>query len=128
MEHRWSHSSAKRMFWGVILLLLGVFFLLQNFHFIHTGSIGVHWPLFLILAGGAKLLWPDPDSSRGSGLWLLFIGVWCYVSTLQIAGLTFGTSWPILLIGVGVKAIWKQSRPVSSEDPRYQRNKHYEHE
>lgn len=95
-------------------MLLGIFFLLQNFNIIWVGSIGHHWPLILILAGAAKLLWPEPQDGPGSGLWLFFIGVWCYISTLHVAGLTFGTSWPILLIAIGLKAIWKASARIPS--------------
>lgn len=112
--HHLTQSTGRRIFWGSILIILGIFFLLQNFNIIWIGSIGRHWPLILILAGAAKLLWPESRNGTGSGLWLFFIGVWCYVSTLHIAGLTFGTSWPILLIAVGLKAIWKASGHVPS--------------
>ena len=113
--HHLTQSAGKRIFWGFIFMLLGIFFLLQNFNVIWVGSIGRHWPLILIFAGAAKLLWPEPQDGPGSGLWLFFIGVWCYVSTLHIAGLTFGTSWPILLIAVGLKAIWRASGGIPTE-------------
>lgn len=49
------------MFWGAILILIGVLFLLDNFYFLDFGDL-IHdfWPLILI-AIGAKLLY---DRSR----------------------------------------------------------------
>jgi hypothetical protein len=88
---------------GLLLLAERVDFL--NFHF-----RGQFWPFILIALGAAKLAQtPDPASgrSRGSGAWLLFVGVWALMAELHIGGLSYRTSWPIMVIGVGVAMVWR---------------------
>ena len=53
MPQRRSNSG---MFWGAILILIGVLFLLDNFYFLDFGDL-IHdfWPLILIAIGVAIL-------------------------------------------------------------------------
>jgi len=101
------------------LLLLGRVF--GPFGFLP--SIGQLWPLLLIGFGLARLLAPasgkrDPHS----GLWFLMIGVWCAVSTWGLFGFSWATSWPLLVIGIGllfvVEALWRNGRSGEVEDGR----------
>lgn len=41
---------------GVILILIGVFFLATNFGLIHWGSLWKFWPLVLVAVGVTMLL------------------------------------------------------------------------
>jgi hypothetical protein len=36
-----------------------------------------------------------------AGLWLVAVGFWMQISHLRLFGLTWGTSWPLLLIALG---------------------------
>ncbi|HWI66492.1 MAG TPA: DUF5668 domain-containing protein [Symbiobacteriaceae bacterium] len=47
---------------GVILILIGVFFLLTNFGFIAWGSIWKFWPVILV-AAGVGMLFPRKDQN-----------------------------------------------------------------
>ncbi|HEX6465089.1 MAG TPA: DUF5668 domain-containing protein [Vicinamibacterales bacterium] len=102
---------------GLILLALGATVLLD--------PSGVTWfhtaPLVLIALGASMLLdrtggpdsVPDADvNSRGrssscartnytAGLWLIGIGAWMLVSQNHLWGLSFATSWPLLLVLMG---------------------------
>ena len=45
-------SGSNNLFWGIILIILGVLFLLQNFDFLNVGSIiSRYWPIIFILLG-----------------------------------------------------------------------------
>ena len=45
-------SSSNNLFWGIILIILGILFLLQNFDYLNVGSIiSRYWPIILILLG-----------------------------------------------------------------------------
>ncbi|HYF92610.1 MAG TPA: DUF5668 domain-containing protein [Symbiobacteriaceae bacterium] len=46
---------------GIILILIGVFFLLTNFGFIHWDDIWKFWPVILI-AGGIGMFFPRKQS------------------------------------------------------------------
>jgi hypothetical protein len=106
---------------GVVVLLLGVAMLVDL-----TGIVEVHAgqliaPFFLIAMGAAKVLEKcDGEAStagdaefgervrrrrrggRTGGIWLIGVGVWMLISQTHLFGLTFHSSWPILLVMAGV--------------------------
>jgi hypothetical protein len=87
------------LFWGVLLIGVGTIFLLDRFdiadlHFV----IRTWWPLFIVAMGISKLVEPR---GRWSGLWLIAVGAWLQITTLHLFGLTFASSWPLLLIAIG---------------------------
>ena len=105
---------------GGVLLALGAGLLLDR-----SGTIGMHHltgPIVLIVLGAAMtlehsgFLWTIPPRvdngdtrSRarrrqipGGGVWLIGIGVWMLVSQNQLWGFTFETSWPLLIVFMGV--------------------------
>jgi hypothetical protein len=44
------------------------------------------------------------EDSRGGGAWLVFIGTWLLLNNLGV--LDFRTSWPVVIVGVGIMIIW----------------------
>jgi hypothetical protein len=97
---------------GVILLTLGFVFLLDNFDVIYIGEPVSHfWPLIIVAIGLARILQAESSWERRRGFAWIYIGLWLLVSVLHMFGLTFHNSWPLLLIGFGVNAIWKAVSP-----------------
>ena len=47
-----------RIYSGVVTIVVGIIFLLNNFGFIHWNAWGKLWPLFVIIAGIFMLLRP----------------------------------------------------------------------
>ena len=49
------------------------------------------------------------------------VGLWGVVSESQLFGLTFATSWPLFVMGVGVMIVWRSletgSRPPLRREP-----------
>jgi len=98
---------------GLMLLGLGAFFLLDNFDLIYIGEpISHFWPLIIVALGLARIFEAEHPSERRRGFAWVFFGLWLLVTVLHMFGLTFHSSWPLLLIGFGINAIWKA---VSSE-------------
>ncbi len=87
---------------GLVLIVVGSIFLLADFH----GLVRVWWPMILVLIGVPKLFRRD---TLWSGLWLVTIGAWCQAVRLNLFDLTFGNSWPLLLIvfgaGIALRAV-----------------------
>jgi len=97
---------------GVLLFAAGVIFLLDNFDVIYIGVPATRfWPLIVVAVGLSKYLQADSAYERRRGFWWIFIGLWLLVSVLHMFGLSFHTSWPLLLIGLGINAIWKAVSP-----------------
>ena len=104
---------------GVLLLVLGGGMLLDT-----TGIADIRMgrliaPLVLISIGVSSLLSGSitngEDERQGrrrsrrrdslGGLWLVGIGAWMLASQTHLFGLTFGTSWPLLVILTGIMIV-----------------------
>lgn len=98
---------------GSVLMAVGAGMLLDRYEVleIHPGQLiapvvmivlGV-WLLLGAGAGDAPAAAPDKIRERrrnaiSGGVSLIGLGTWLLVSQTQMFGLTFGTSWPLLLI------------------------------
>ena len=106
---------------GGVLLLLGVAMLLTPAENLRLEAGRLIGPFIMIAIGttilvGSRACAEKPaadDTVRErrrnahrnrstSGLWMIGIGCWLLVSQTHLFGLGFGTSWPLLLIVMGV--------------------------
>ena len=100
---------------GVLLLVLGGGMLLDT-----TGIADIRMgrliaPLVMISIGVSSLLSEGSkpcgaaDRRRGrnsfGGLWLIGVGAWMLASQTHLFGLTFATSWPLLVILTGIMIV-----------------------
>ena len=91
---------------GLIVLALGVLMLLDrsgygDYHLMR------YFPGIALIALGLSSLTNTWCCARGrrrpfGGLWLVMIGVWLVVSEAELFGLSYHTTWPLLIIGVGI--------------------------
>jgi hypothetical protein len=110
------------VFSGLVLIAVGVLFLLErlglaDFHYV----IRHYWPLIIVIIGLSKVL----RRQIWGGFWLIAIGAWLQISYLRLFGLSFSSSWPLLLIALGVgmiaRTIFESARrqePASPEEHR----------
>ena len=56
-----------------------------------------------------RLLSPGRGDRRGGGLWLLIAGLYGWIGTWGLFGLTWSTAWPIFVIGVGLQLVLQAS-------------------
>jgi hypothetical protein len=106
------------LFTGIVMILMGVVFTLEQFDVVEFGEImSLYWPMIIVFLGASKLF---DRHTVWSGLWLVAIGAWMQVARLHLFGLSFGTSWPILMIifgaGVIVRAIVEMKRPAEEKN------------
>ena len=90
---------------GVILVALGALFFLDR-HAQFAGGFWKLWPFAMVAIGALGLAnardWPQ----RRSAIWLMLVGGWLLVNTLDLFGLTWSTSWPLLVIAIGVLLVF----------------------
>jgi hypothetical protein len=72
---------------------------------------GDGWPLVMLAVGVALLVaGPDQDGrrrpSRAAG-WVLAIGVWGSLNEYRVFDLEYATSWPLLIVYLGIDMVWK---------------------
>lgn len=112
-----THRLNGTVLFGLGLALLGIAMLTDP-----RDGWGIYlpdgwWPVFVILFGIARLVDPGEEEgrprSRRGGAWILGIGIWGLISETRILGFGYGTSWPLLIIVVGMAIVWKAlERPV----------------
>lgn len=84
---------------GSILIGIGMLFLLDRFDYLHFGDVvRTWWPMALVIIGLPKLFRYE---TLWSGLWLLAVGAWLQAIQFELFGMTYGNSWPLLLIVLG---------------------------
>ena len=90
------------LFAGLMLILLGSLFLLDRLDVVRFAHVVRYfWPLIIVGIGVWRLL----NRDVWGGLWMFMIGVWLQVSHSRLFGLSFSSSWPLLLIGIGLHVI-----------------------
>jgi hypothetical protein len=96
------HSSG-RIFWGLVLILLGVLFLLDQMGRVDFGDlISGWWPLILVAAGVWQLISSNFRELTG-GLFLIALGALFQLAKLEILGRdAWHYVWPALIIGLGL--------------------------
>ena len=90
------------LFTGLVVLGLGVLFLLRElgvtkWNFLVEGW----WALLLVVLGLARLLSARRAKRVGEGVTLTLLGAWLFVAHTGQFGLTYGTSWPLVLVAIG---------------------------
>lgn len=125
MRSRASRSAAPRLVLGATLMALGALLTLDRLRFVTLRPIWRLWPLTLVGLGLSKFLQPQDARPSQGGLWLIIVGAWLLINNFGVLGLSFGTSWPLLLIGFGaalvLQAVFRPHRPDTAEEVRHER-------
>jgi len=102
--------NIKKVIWGVFLVALGVWFLLDHFVPWGLAGMGEWWPLILIVVGVTHLV----ERRFGAALTMFLLGAWFLAVTSGWMGLNYLNSWPLVLVAVGagivVKALTGEER------------------
>jgi predicted membrane protein len=107
-------SFSHGLFWGVLLILLGVIFLLDNLGVISAAHIWRFWPVLLIIAGAFNVL---DNERRFWGVILLVGGTFLLLNQLGLAHFSWAFFWPIILIAIGLMVLWNSLTAPSGTAP-----------
>lgn len=121
--HLGNRSYGLGLFWGVLLTLLGLIFLLDNMGVISAAHLWRFWPVLLIIAGVFNVVAPE---RRTWGIILLIGGAFLQLNQLGLAHFSWAAFWPIILIAVGLMVMWNsltgskcsRASPGVEGDPR----------
>lgn len=111
-HHNAVQRQRQRIVIGLVVIVVGLFALLDNLHILDSHLVRPLWPLVFVVAGLLKL-----NQSRNSGAGAVVGGALVVVGvamTLQGYGLLHFQMrdwWPVLLIGGGVYVIARAMNP-----------------
>jgi hypothetical protein len=113
-ENETRRFDAGRVTGGVILLGVGILMLLDRTRVIAGHASQLIPGFVLILIGAVQMIEPRECGRRGGpfrGLWPILIGVWLLVNAVELWGLTYRTSWPLLIVALGVLMVAREMLP-----------------
>ena len=108
-------GNGKTMVRGLMLGVGGVL-LLDRMHLATIGPLWRLWPISVIGVGLSKILRPEEVQCSQSGLLMIFIGALYLLVNFGLFGLTFGNSWPLILVALGLIMVVQslfQARPAA---------------
>jgi hypothetical protein len=94
-------AQRGRLVAGLVLMAVGAIFLLGRLDVLPEHPLSLYWPVILVVMGIGKLI-AGIGRGFGSGVWLVFVGLWAQANLLHWFGLDWHNSWPLFLIFVGV--------------------------
>jgi hypothetical protein len=100
-----SYEWRKQLMWGLVLVIVGVTFALDQMDVIDIRGVWHYWPLLIVISGINKMIGYPTAKHFSSALWMVFIGLWLFAVLDHMFGLTFRNSWPFLIIACGVSMI-----------------------
>ena len=96
------HRTLRRMVTGSALILLGIGYLLREQGLISGNDLWLIAPFAIALSGAARLVASPGVISAVRAVLRLAIAAYLVVVIEHIGGWTFATTWPVLLIALGV--------------------------
>jgi len=85
---------------GTLLMLLGSLFLLDRLDIVAPWVPGLWVPIFLVLFGLTRIVWPSHPSKQSGGVWIALVGGILLLDNLGV--LTISESWPVFVIMAGL--------------------------
>ncbi len=105
-----AHRTQGRIFWGLMLICLGVLFLLDQMGRLDFGDlIGRFWPVIFIIIGVSILL-SNNFKNVGSGIFFILFGTFFLLLRMRIFDrAVWHYIWPLAIIGTG---LWLLLQPM----------------
>src|SRR5262245_2468714 len=101
-----TRSIAPQLVMGLLIIVIGVLFTLENLGFIEAQNYLRYWPVALIAVGFMKL-WAGGRGAVFPGLLFFFIGLWLLLQSMEIVTVSLWSLWPVLLIVAGGSMVWR---------------------
>lgn len=101
-----TRSIAPQLVMGVVIIVIGVLFTLENLGLLDAHDYLRFWPSGLIAIGLVKL-WQGGGSGTFMGSIFVFAGVWLLLESLGIVTMSLWNLWPMVFVFVGGSMVWR---------------------
>jgi hypothetical protein len=107
MDLQQSYNWRRQLLWGLVFIGIGAAVLFDRIEMVDIDELWHYWPLLMVVIGINKMVGYPTAKHFADGLWTAFTGAWIWACFEHLYGMTFRTSWPVLLIGWGVVIVLK---------------------
>jgi len=98
-----SGNKSNNLMIGLAMIVIGGLFLLDRMNMINALEWWYVAPAMIAIAGVINLFSRENPEERANGLFQIILAFWLFASAEHLWGWTFRTSWPVLIIGVGLR-------------------------
>jgi predicted membrane protein len=110
---RWEDRAARRpfrsgshgIFFGAIVVAIGVLLLLDNLGIFRFHDIWQYWPVLLVAYGVSRIVDSRTPSGYVGGGVMTLIGAFLLLDKLDIIVFNFAVVWPLILIAFGISVL-----------------------
>jgi hypothetical protein len=99
-----------RLFFGALLVTLGLVWTLDNLGLANADQVLRWWPALLILYGVLRVTGLDGVRRPVSGILFVFAGGWMLAHSLGLVSVSFFRLWPVFLIVIGGSLVVRSLR------------------
>jgi len=101
------HRQRGRIVFGLFIIAVGLFALLDNLHLFDSRRVQPFWPLVLVALGALKLSHGGRPRHALAGIGLIVVGAGMTLQNLGLVHFQWRDLWPVALIGVGLAVLAK---------------------
>src|SRR5262245_32340600 len=101
-----ARQIAPQLVMGVVIVVIGLLFTLENLGYVDTEEYLRFWPVALIVVGLLQL-WQRGGCRLLSGTIFTFAGVWLLLQGMGIVTVSLWSLWPMLLVFAGASMVWR---------------------
>ena len=94
-------GRSSRLFWGITLIVLGLFAALDYVGMIPWPLGRTTWPVIVIVLGIVRAATAWSARKLGNGVSLALLGGWFWIAVNHWHGFTWTNSWPLALVASG---------------------------
>ena len=105
MSKQGNYHLRRQAMWGLLLIGFGAAVYLDKIGMFEFDNMWHYWPLILTVMGINRMIGYPTARDFCSGLWMAFMGAWLFACFENLYGLTFGNSWPFLIIAWGATMV-----------------------
>lgn len=102
-----SKGLTSQIVLGLLVILMGLLFLLDNLDLIEIRRVLGFWPVVFIIAGTVKLCDTQSRNRQLLGGGLVGLGVLMILDRMGVVDFDIRTLWPLFLIGAGIFVLYK---------------------
>ena len=101
-RRRWGASSfTSHMIFGLVIMVLGALWTLDNLGIVDSDQILRWWPAALIAAGAVKLVGLGSARNVVLGTLLVLVGSWGLLNNFDVVDVSIWQLWPLALVFIG---------------------------
>jgi len=119
METKQSSIVSPQFVLGVLIIVVGVVFMLDNFDIIYAGDFLRYWPALLVIWGISKVVQSPGSPGKTFGWILIAVGGLMLLDRLDFINFRIRDWWPIILIIIGLnflRGTWSRSQRKRTGD------------